>query len=151
MNIFATLARNWKLFDDWQRFGGRLLRRGTLPAADRELVVLRTAYRCRSPYEWGHHVQIGEAAGLDHAIIRRVVAGPAAAGWDPHQAALLRACDECHDGNRIGDDTWAALARTYDEPKLIELVMLIGQYHLVAFTLNSLGVVPEDGLDPLPD
>jgi 4-carboxymuconolactone decarboxylase len=151
MNIFGTLARNWKLFNDWQRFGWRLLRRGTLPAEDRELVILRTAYLCRSPYEWGHHVEIGVAAGLDTELIARVAAGPDAAGWDERQAALLRAVDDCHADNRIGDDTWAALAPCYDEARLIELVMLIGQYHLVAFTLNSLGIQPEPGLDPLPD
>jgi 4-carboxymuconolactone decarboxylase len=151
MNIFATLARNWKLFNDWQRFGGRLLRRGTLPADDRELAILRTAYLCRSPYEWGHHVEIAAAAGIDADLVARVAAGPDAGGWDGHQAALLRAADECHADNRVADDTWATLAKTYDEPGLIELVMLIGQYHLVAFTLNSLGVQPEPGLDPLPD
>jgi 4-carboxymuconolactone decarboxylase len=151
MNIFGTLARNWKLFDDWQRFGGRLLSRGTLSAEDRELVILRTAYLCRSPYEWGHHVEIGRAAGLSAELVARVSTGPEADGWDERQAALLRAADECHAGNRITDETWAVLAKSYDEPKLIELVMLIGQYHLVAFTLNSLGIQPEPGLEPLPD
>jgi len=28
--------------------------------------------------------------------------------------------------------------------------MVVGQYHLVAFTLNSLGVEREDGVPPLP-
>ena len=28
--------------------------------------------------------------------------------------------------------------------------MLVGQYHLVAFMLNSVGVQPEPGLEPLP-
>jgi 4-carboxymuconolactone decarboxylase len=151
LNIFTTLARNPTLFDAWQRFGLRLLVRGTLPAADRELVILRTAYLCRSPYEWGHHVEIGAAAGLDAEVVARVAAGPGAAGWSDREAALLRAVDECHADSRIGDDTWARLATLFDEPMLIELVMLIGQYHLVAFALNSLGVQPEPGLDPLPD
>jgi hypothetical protein len=29
--------------------------------------------------------------------------------------------------------------------------MLIGQYHMVAFALNSLGVELDEGLEPLPD
>ena len=28
--------------------------------------------------------------------------------------------------------------------------MVVGQYHLVAFTLNSLGVQPEDDAAPFP-
>ena len=37
-------------------------------------------------------------------------------------------------------DTWSALAARYDERQLIEVPMLVGHYHLMAFTLNSLGV-----------
>jgi alkylhydroperoxidase family enzyme len=38
------------------------------------------------------------------------------------------------------------LAEHYDEAQLIELVMLIGHYHLVSFALNSLGVQREPGV-----
>jgi hypothetical protein len=57
--------------------------------------------------------------------------------------------DELHAGAWISDATWPGLARHLSEKQLIELPMLIGQYHLVAFTLNSLGVQPEPGLEPL--
>jgi hypothetical protein len=50
----------------------------------------------------------------------------------------------------IGDETWAALAARYDEKQLIEVPMLVGHYHMVAFTLNALGVQLEPGLDGLP-
>jgi hypothetical protein len=63
---------------------------------------------------------------------------------------LLRAADELHSDARISDATWEGLARELDEPQLIELPILVGQYHLVAFALNSLGVQPEPGLEPLP-
>ena len=53
----------------------------------------------------------------------------------------MRAVDQLHDASRISDSTWEALAgHEYDETQLIELTMLIGQYHMVAFALNSLGV-----------
>lgn len=51
----------------------------------------------------------------------------------------------------IGDATWATLAAHYDDAQMIELVMLIGQYHLVAFTLNSCGVQREPGVDGFPE
>jgi hypothetical protein len=34
--------------------------------------------------------------------------------------------------------------------QLIELTLLIGQYHMVAFSLNSLGVPLDEGPQPLP-
>ena len=47
---------------------------------------------------------------------------------------------------RISDDTWAALSERYNEQQLIEVPMLVGHYHMVAYTLNTLGVPLEPGL-----
>src|SRR5205807_1946419 len=65
---------------------------------------------------------------------------------DAQARELPRAADELHDGACIGDDTWSVLAAHLDERQLIEVPMLIGHYHLVAFTLNSLGVRREPGV-----
>jgi len=151
LNIFTTLARHPKLLKRWSAFGGVLLYGGTLPARERELLILRAGYLCRAHYEWGQHVEIGLAAGLTDGEIARIGDGPSAEGWSAADADLLRATDELHADSRIGDATWAALAERWDEQQLIELCMVVGQYHLVAFTLNSLGVEPEsDDLPALP-
>jgi alkylhydroperoxidase family enzyme len=150
-NIFRTLARHADLFRSWLPFGGYLLVGGTLPARDRELMILRTAVRCRSSYEWGQHVRISLAMGIEREAIDRVLEGSAADGWPEHEAMLMRAVDELHDEDRISDPTWQALAAEYDERQLIELALLIGQYHMVAFALNSLGVELDEGLEPLPE
>jgi 4-carboxymuconolactone decarboxylase len=127
-----------------------LLYGGELPARERELLILRTGYLCQAPYEWGQHVAIGLAAGLGDEEIARVAAGPDASDWSDADALLLRATDELHADSRIGDATWAALAEQWDEQQLIELCMVVGQYHLVAMTLNSLGVEPETVLPAFP-
>lgn len=149
LNIFGTLARHPKLFKRWSDFGGTLLYGGVLPARERELLILRTGYLCRSRYEWGQHVEIGRAAGLTDEEIGRVADGPEAAGWSAEEALMLAAADELHADNRIGDSTWAALAKRFDEQQLIEVCMVVGQYHLVAFALNSLGVEPESDDFPI--
>ena len=144
-NIFATLVRHPGLFRKWMPFGGKLLA-GKLPARDRELMILRTGWRCQSVYEWGQHVIIARRAGVSDEEIERLKEGPDAPGWDPFDAALVRAADELHDDACITDATWAVLAARYDVPQLIEVPMVIGQYHLVSFTLNSLGVQREPGV-----
>jgi alkylhydroperoxidase family enzyme len=144
-NIFATLVRHPGLFRRWLPFGGKLLS-GKLPARDRELLILRTAVLCQAEYEWGQHRLIGLSAGLSEAEIERVRAGAEAPGWDPFDAALVSAADELHTGAHISDDTWETLASRYDERQLIEVPMVVGHYHLVAFTLNSLGVQLEPGV-----
>lgn len=152
LNIFATLAHHPRLLKRWSAFGGVLLYGGRLTDRDRELLILRTAWHCKAHYEWGQHVGIALAAGLSDQEIERVADGPDAAGWSPEDATLLRAADELHADSRIGDATWAALAERFDEQQLIEVCMVVGQYHLVAFTLSSLGVEGEDGgLPAMPD
>ncbi len=145
VNIFTTLVRHPGLFEKWVRFGGKLLA-GKLPARDRELLILRTGWRCQSEYEWGQHVLIGRAAGITDEEVRRIQKGPDAPGWSPLDATLLRAADELHDDSCITDTTWAILASHYDDKQLIEIPMAVGQYHLVSFCLNSLGVQRESGV-----
>ena len=151
LNIFATFARNKPLFQAWLPLGGYLLTGGLLPGRERELLILRTAFNCRSAYEWGQHVRIALAGGMERADIDRVAEGPDADGWVPADRALLRAADELHADAKIADDTWAALSASYDETALMEIAMLVGQYHLVAFALNSLEVELDDGLEGLPE
>lgn len=151
LNIFATLAHHPKLLKRWSAFGGVLLYGGQLSGRDRELLILRTAAHCRAHYEWGQHVAIALAAGVTEDEIARVADGPDAPGWSEEDATLLRAADELHDESRISDATWTDLASRYGEQQLIEVCMVVGQYHLVAFTLNSLGVEPEPGLPEMPE
>jgi alkylhydroperoxidase family enzyme len=149
-NIFSTFARHGDLLRAWLPFGGFLLGRGVLPARERELLILRTGYNCRSAYEWGQHVRISEGLGMDRDEILRVAKGPDAVGWSGADAALLCAADELHEDAKISGLTWTRLAESYDERGLLEIAMLVGHYHLVAYALNSLEVELDDGLEGLP-
>ena len=150
LNIFSTLARHPELFKAWLPFGGYLLVNGELPARDREVLTLRTALNCRSDYEWGQHIPIALTAGLTEDEIAQVAAGPDVPAWTPFDAALLRAADELHADSCISETTWKVLTSRYDDRQVIEVCMLVGQYHLVAYALNSLGVQREPGVEGLP-
>jgi 4-carboxymuconolactone decarboxylase len=149
-NIFPTFARHPDLFRAWLPFGGFLLTAGKLSGRDRELLILRTAVRTESSYEWGQHVRISLDGGIEREAIDRVLEGPDADGWSTHESALLRAADELHDDSRISDATWETLAETYGTEQLMEATMVVGHYHMVAFALKSFGVELDDGLEPLP-
>jgi 4-carboxymuconolactone decarboxylase len=149
-NIFPTLARHQELFQAWLPFGGQLLTAGKISGRDRELLILRTAANTHSSYEWGQHVRISLDGGIPRDDVDRVLEGPDAEGWTPHEAALLRAADELHSDSRISDATWSKLAETYDTEQLIEATMVVGHYTMLAGALNSFGVELDDGLEPLP-
>ena len=145
LDIFATLAHHPKLLKRWSAFGGTLLFRGQLPHRDREILILRTAWNTKAEYEWGQHVAIGLGTGLTRDEIEGLTrSGPYV------DDVLVQAADELHAGNVIGDTTWKALTDRYTPAQLIEVCMVVGQYHLVAFTLNSLGVEREEGVEGFP-
>lgn len=149
-NIFTTFVRAEGLTRKWLPFGGKLLS-GKIPARDRELLILRTGWNCAAEYEWAQHALIGQLVGLSAEEVDRVIAGPDAEGWSEFDATLLRAADELHEDWCISDHTWSQLAQRYDVPQLIELPMLVGHYHMVAMTLNSLGVQIDEGLSGFPE
>lgn len=83
--------------------------------------------------------------------IDRVHQDPHSDLWSKNDRALLDAVDELHERSRISDETWRTLAESYDNQQLIEICMVIGQYHMAAFALNSLGVEPESGVPTIPN
>lgn len=146
LNIFATLARHPDLFAAWMPLIWQL-NDGLLPAADREIVILRTALRCGAHYEWDQHAPAAHAVGLLSSDLAAVARGPADAHWAPRQRALLRLVDELHATTTVSDHLWQDLTAHYDERQLIELIMLVGIYHQVAFALNALRVPTDAWVD----
>ncbi len=150
LNIFATMARHPKLLKRWLVFGNHILAKSTLTPRDRELLILRTGWNCRAPYEWGQHVAIGRTVGLTDDDITRIAEGPDAAGWAPNDALLLRAADELHTDQNVTNSTYHALAAHYSEQQLLDLVFTVGQYHLVSMALNVAGVERDDNVSGVP-
>jgi alkylhydroperoxidase family enzyme len=137
-NISRTVLRYGELFDRWYPFMDLLLNHGALPPIDRELVILRTAHRRNSAYQWDRHSRLCLSTGLEPADVERVAEGPEAEGWSDWWRTLLRAVDQVIDVGRIADPEWAALAECYDERQLMELVFVVGHYWLLAAVLSSL-------------
>jgi 4-carboxymuconolactone decarboxylase len=146
LNIFATLAHHPKLMKRWLVFGNHVLAKSTLAPRDRELLILRTGWNCRAPYEWGQHVAIARGLGISDAEIARISVGPDADGWAPADALLLRAADELHDDQSLADATYSALAARYDAQGLLDLVFTVGRYHLVSMALNTFRVARDDNV-----
>lgn len=145
-NIHKTLINHPDLFRRWLVFANHVLGKSTLPAREREIVILRIGYLCRSGYEWGQHVLIGRRSGLSDDEIRRIKEGPDAPGWSEVDRLLLTATDELRADAHIGDATWRGLAQHFSTQQLMDLVFAVGQYNLVSMALNTLGVQPDEGL-----
>jgi 4-carboxymuconolactone decarboxylase len=150
LNVTATVAQHPVLAKAWLPFARHVLVSSTLPARDRELLILRIGWLCRAEYEWGHHAVLARSTGLTDDELRRITRGPEAEGWSAHDSALLRAVDELHDEARIGDATWAALAERYTTQQMMDVVFTVGEYNLVSMALRSFGVEREEGVEGFP-
>lgn len=144
LNIFRTLLHAPRALAGFLPWGNYLLsRRSDLPPREREIVILRTGWLCKSGYEWMQHARIGRDCGLTDEEIERIKVGPDAPGWSALEAAMLRACDELVADHHVSDSSWQALAELGDKGRM-DLVMTVGQYTQVSMMLNSFGVQLED-------
>lgn len=140
--LFTEMGRHPRLFRAWLPFAGTLLLRGELPRADTELVILRTAWNCRSLYEWAQHVPMAERAGVTAEQIAHLPLDEQRP-WTERQRLLLRATDELHRDRAISRATGAALETELSSKQLVELCVLVGHYEMLAMLLNSRHVEPD--------
>jgi alkylhydroperoxidase family enzyme len=136
--LFRTLAVNERVF--LRVMAGGLLDRGSISLREREIVIDRTCARCGSEYEWGVHVAFfADRVGLTPEQVAATWASSSRSeAFAAREGLLLRLVDELHDGAQVGDELWAALRAHWSDEQLIELVALVGSYHLISFVTNAL-------------
>ncbi len=144
LRLFRTLVRNLPLAQAMRPLGAHLLgRRLGLDRREREIVIDRVSARCGCEYEWGVHVTaFGARVGLGPAELRATAAGDASA-WAGRDALLVRLVDELHDTARVSEELWQLLSAEYAPAELLELLVLVGWYHVIAYAANGARVAPE--------
>jgi 4-carboxymuconolactone decarboxylase len=142
-NLVNTFAYHPKLMLAWMRYNGRLLAAPKIPARIRELVILRLADRYRCEYEWLQHIDIGRELGLSSEHFDAVKVGPEAAIWSDLERNALRAADEMATEYKVREETWKSLEAEFDSKQMLEFLFIVGTYSMLAWILNSIGIVPE--------
>ena len=151
LNLYATLARHPVFFRPRAVQSAYIRLGATLSPRAREILILRIGWLCGSEYEWAQHVRVARRIGMSDDEIRRIAEGAEALGWDPLDAALIRATDELHGDATISDATWRELSGTYGIPELIDVVITVAGYRMVSIALNSLGTQLEPDRPRFPD
>lgn len=144
-NVFTTIGRHRSLFRRWLVFASGLMPGGELRRSETELVILHVAHRMGCDYEWQHHEPLARRAGVSTEAIDCVRHDEiGAAIFSARERAFLRASDDLFVLRVLSDATWEALRAVANEPEIIELCFLIGHYQMLAMTLNSLRVPPDE-------
>ena len=110
------------------------------------MLINRIAWLSSGEYEWAAHNRIGREVGLSEEELQGLAEGPGADVWEAQDAALVRAVDELHRHTFLSDATWTTLRDRFDDVQMIDLVMTVGAYKMLAMALNSFGTQLNDGM-----
>jgi alkylhydroperoxidase family enzyme len=152
--LFRVLAHNEPMTDAMHGWGSyELSRRLSVSLRTRELVIDRVTARLGCEYEWGVHVAVyAERAGFTSEQVRSVAYGlPADPCWDDDDRVVLRLVDALIDTADCDDHLWADIAKRFSAAQLLDLILLAGWYHAVAFAANVVRVPLEESAPRFAD
>jgi len=145
LNVFRMMAHAENDFRPLVGLGTAILGRQKLSAKLREPAILRVAALSPARYEWVQHVPIAQATGAADAQIAALERGDIAAdAFDPLECAVLRFTTEVVRDVRASDATFAELARRLSAQEIVELILTVGYYMMIARLLETTAV----DLDP---
>ena len=102
-------------------------------------MIDRTCARAGSEYEWGVHIALfAERAGLSKAQVAATASGAASDVWPERERLIVRLADELHDTSTISDALWGELSVAFSVEQILEMILLAGFYHTVAYLTNGL-------------
>lgn len=141
IGVFRLLARNPPMaaaMSEWGRY--ELGRQLSLSLREREIVIDRTCARCGCEYEWGVHVLVfADKAGLTADEVASLTSGgPDDPCWASDREQLaIRCVDALHDTSDLDDELWARLAAAFSTEQLLDLLLLCGWYHAIAYATRA--------------
>jgi alkylhydroperoxidase family enzyme len=145
LKIFKMMAHAETNFRPLLRFGGSILGQQQLSARLRELAILRVANLSRARYEWVQHVPIAKAAGVTTDQIVALEAGNINAEcFDARDRLVLQFADELLRDVRVSDATFARMAQQFPPREIVELILAVGFYMLIARLLETTAVDLDD-------
>lgn len=142
--FLRVLSIDRRLFRPFISFNARLMPRGRLDRRDTEALILRTAWLCGSRYEWTQHRAIGRRVGLTAGQIEAIATDPESHALEERTRRLLAIVPELLDDHAVAESTYEALAGTFAPAEILEAVMLVGSYAMLAGALSTFGVPLED-------
>jgi 4-carboxymuconolactone decarboxylase len=132
--IFRTVANAQGSFRNWLRFGGDCLDARWFDPVLRELAILRVARLTPgAEYEWAQHVPILLAVGGSQAQVAALQADDAdaeALGEDGR--LVVRFTTQVVRDATPDEETFAAMSARFSAGEITQLLLVIGQYMMVA-------------------
>jgi 4-carboxymuconolactone decarboxylase len=148
LNIFRMLAHAETAFRPFLRFGGAILGELQLDPKLRELAILRVAVQAGAEYEWVQHAAIALTVGVTDEQIEAVRAGAIdrAQSLSEIEQAVLRFTAEVVENPRVSDETFAAVCDSLSPREIVELLLTVGEYLMLARVMTTLELEIDDAV-----
>ena len=133
---YNVLLRSPEMGDLAQKYGAYMRYHSSVPHKLNEFAILITARFWNSQYEWYAHHRYGLQAGLSPEVIDAVAVGKRPASMQPDEEAVYNFCHELLYTREVSDPTFKAAVDRFGERGVVDLMGVIGYYHLVSMVLN---------------
>jgi len=142
--VARMLLNSPPLAEGWMSLFTVIRYQTTFPARHRELIIARIAVRNGARYEYEAHRHHALEAGLTQAQLDALANWRTSGLFDGEQKSVLAYTDAITDDIKVGDETFAAVRKLFDDRQLVELTGTIAAYCFVSRFLVALEIEPGD-------
>ena len=133
-------ARN--AFNEYLRFE-------VFPPNVREVAILTVAREMDSQFEWAAHEPQALKDGVPQSVIDTIKHRKSTEGLDETYAAIIELGRQTFGDHKVTPECFARIKKLFPPGKIVELVMLMGNYSATAALLTALDMQLPEGQKPL--
>lgn len=140
LNVAKMIANSEPCFKQFGKLGGALFSKAKLDPKLRELAILKTAKACHSVYEWTQHVPAARHVGVTEEQVAAVENWRNAKCFSEVERLVLQLTDEVAVNVKGKRETVEALKKYLSPAEIVEVILTIGNWRMVAGLLETLEV-----------
>lgn len=141
LNVYRVMAHHPALLRAWTDLRQHVVKDSALGPDRSEVVILRTAHRMGSAYEWSHHVSRARVLGFDDDRIAALRGMP-----EGEDGLIARAVDALLDSGRLSRAQEADLAERIGRKAVIDLMATVGFYSVLGYMLMTYETPVDDAV-----
>ena len=145
---FNVLLRSPEMGDIAQQLGAHIRFHSSLPRRLNEMAILIVAREWTAQYEWYAHKRLALQAGVTQAVVDAIAAGRRPTALQADEQALYTFETELLARREVSDPTFKAAVSALGERGIVDLIGLMGYYHIVSMALNVDRYPLPDGAKP---
>lgn len=153
ITLFKCMAHSPNAARAFQGLGGFIRHKSRLDPRIRELAILAVGWITRAPYEWSHHVKIGQDFGVTEKDIKNLIAeiDGKPNELEPLAKLVIKAAGEMTNDLAVSDATFDELKKNFNNERLTDLVITMAFYNAVVRFLGTMKIDVEPDYQPYLD